>query len=213
MSDTKEERTGGYEAYFAIIIGICAALSGMAGFLSASASNQANVAGSDNIMWHTEATTAQTQAYQFIIRDDQLLTEASIQDSVGTATNDPLLHSIANDLRNKTYAVKLGYLTYLGTPSLMYGSFDQAWNAYQEYMYEDANEYYQLSVDAAAQEQQTSQEATSFLLCTVLFAFVTVVAAAGLNVSKTSIRRVILYLSIIVLIGALAYMISLVLSF
>lgn len=210
--NAKEERSEGYEAYFAVMIGLCAALSGFAGFLSADASSHANTAGNDNIMWHAEATTAQTRAYQFIIRDDQLLTQASIEDSIGTATNDTVLHSIANELRNRTYAVKLGFLTYLGTGTMMYSDFEHAWNAFQDYEYQDANDYYQLSQEAAAKEQQNSQKATSYLLSAVTFAFVTVIAAAGLNVYKKSIRRNILYLSIVVLIVSLLYLASIILS-
>ena len=208
MEGSKGSVSKPYEKYFAFLIALSAALSGLAGYMSAEATRNANVAGVLSMKWQTEASAAYDSATQIIIRDQQLLADAWAQDAMGDLQGDPDYHIIANQLRNLTDVVDHDYLYYDGTPTYRFSSYEHAWNTYVNDMYQNYDNYMEISDDHTKEGQHQLQRANSFLLATVILAFGTVVAAAGISLSQRKFRFVMLLIVLTVLLITLAYMLS-----
>lgn len=208
MEGSKGVTSKPYEKWFALLVAVSAALSGLAGYMSAEATRNANIAGVQSMKWQTEASAAYDSAMQVIIRDQQLLADASAQDAMGDLKGDPDYYTIANHLRNLTDVVSHGYLYYDGTPTYRFSSYAHAWNTFVDDMFQDYDNYMEQSDSIITGGQHQIQRANAFLLATVILAFGTVAAAAGISLTQRKVRLAMLLIVVAVIVITAAYLLG-----
>lgn len=195
-----------YEKLFAVMIAISAALSGFAGYLSADAGREAVGAGVVSLKWQTEATFSYDRGMQMIMQDQQLLSDALVQEALGDINYDMTYYALAEELRGMTMCVSMGFVDVDGTGTAAFDdNFTLAWAAYVEYLMADYNNYMIRSDQYSVLSKEKAGEANSYLLATVILAFGTVVAAAGVSLTYTKPRQVMLAIVAVVIVVSSFY--------
>lgn len=203
------EKDRSYERLFAILIALTAATSGLAGFLSAEAGREAVGAANTSLKWQQEATFSYDSNMAMIQHDQQLLTDANVQETLGDINHDMTYYSIAEELRSQTYIYSMGYIDLDGTGTLAYNdNFTQAFVAYATNMLADYNQFRKNSDEFSALAKSKAGDANSYLLATVILAFGVVIAATGLSLSRRSNRQVMLVVVACIIVASLIYIVT-----
>jgi hypothetical protein len=191
------------EVVFTILIACSAALAGIAGYLATKANGEASGASQNAQLSFNDANTYYLEANQYILRDNDLLTQAALADY----EEKP---EVAEFLRNQTYMCQSGFIEYDGSVSSEYsGDFDIAWAAYNEDLYQLYNLSWEDSQIEFANADAASVRADSYLLSTVLLAISATFGTVGLAIDAHKLKLVFLVivalfiaLSILILISA-----------
>ncbi|OPY30871.1 MAG: hypothetical protein A4E32_02198 [Methanomassiliicoccales archaeon PtaU1.Bin124] len=188
---------------------MAAATSGLAGFLSAEAGREAMGASNVSLKWQSEATFSYDRGMQLITHDQQLLSDADVQETLGDINHDMTYYTIAENLRAKAYCVEMGYVNVDGTGSSKYNNnFGQAWGAFAQNTLADYNVFMNKSDANSTKAKSFAGEANAYLLATVIMAFGTVVAAAGTTLTQRPMRQFMLIIVGMIIAVTLFYILT-----
>ncbi|MFQ5918460.1 MAG: hypothetical protein ACE5I4_00260 [Thermoplasmata archaeon] len=177
-----------YEFILTVLVVVSAGMAALTGYLSAlNGEAEADFRG-EGLGALTKASTNALEANQIILRDERILITADFADTIGET-------EFAQELRNRTRVVRLGYLDFNGNGTPEYdGDYDTAVNAYLEDMFAPQQENQTRSDIAFANAEIVSAKEVDFLLGTILFALAAVLAGQGLAADSQRVRRLFTYI-------------------